>query len=197
MLLPVLPSLLLAAGCGSVRPAPEPTPEAPEAMAEMAAKKAVKQPGEVHLDPIDWKAAFERQRIDPAYVTDAVTRARAESDVPILLPNEPAMLGDLKIYSGKGWYSATVADDAHQIMIRGSRAARSVAWTVEQKARTGALGEVVFTSTEGIVTASFSLYGAAYNLEIECTRGEAGDACRDEATARQYVEKLGLAGDMP
>lgn len=182
-------------GCGGPPAPPEaPDPTYVDPKVEMAEKKKIKMPGKLRLDPIDWKKAFVRQRIDDALVPPSVAEARTKSEVPILLPNEPALLENLQIYSGTGWYSATLTGEDRQVMIRGTRAARSYDWNDADKKHFGASEDVTVTMTEGIVTASFSLYGAAYNLEIECNQGEAGEACRDEATARRYVEKLGLAG---
>ncbi|MEN0067772.1 MAG: hypothetical protein AAGA48_36925 [Myxococcota bacterium] len=188
--------LLLIAGCGLFDPNPPPEPVDPiDPMEEMTEKKTVRMPGNRRLDPIDWVQALKRERIDKAFVTEDVDKALQKSGVPVLLPNEPALLGDIQVFSGEGWYTATLGDAEHQVLIRGSRAAHSVDFTEEERSRMGKRDEVTFTRTEGIVTASFSLFGAAYNLEIECTKGPNAPACADESTARRYVKKLRYAGD--
>ncbi|MEO0601880.1 MAG: hypothetical protein AAF211_10615 [Myxococcota bacterium] len=187
--------LLALVGCGSPKPAPvNPDPPADEAMAEMGAKKMVKHLEKAHLDPIDWKKAFERRSIDPVYVTDAVKQARTKSDVPVLLPNDPELLENLKIYSGDGWYTATLKKGDRQVFVRGTRASHPYEWSDADRQHMGKKEDVRITTTEGIVTASFSLFGAAYNLEIECSGGEEADPCKDDVTARRYVKNLGLAG---
>ena len=189
--------LLLLSSCGLFDPpekTPAPAPTPPDDMEEMADKKDVHMPGPAKLDPIDWVAAFERQKLPPEAVTADVQGAAKVSGVPVLLPSESDLLDDVRIFSGEGWYSATFGDDAHQVMVRGTRLSRSVDLPEADKSRMGAGDEVRVTTTEGIVTASFSLYGAAYNLEIECTKS--ADYCT-EATALEYVEKLGIAGKKP
>jgi len=185
------------ASCGLFQPPAAPPPEAPDPdpMVEMSEKKAVKMPHDDRLDPVDWKAAFARQRIDDAYVTDEIRAARQVSDVPVLLPNDPELLRDVKIYSGEGWYSATLKSADRHVLVRGTRRAHSVDLTDADQAHLGASDTVMTSVTEGIVTASFSLFGAAYNLEIECMTEPS--ACADESTARQYVQGLGLAGAKP
>ena len=59
----------------------------------------------------------------------------------------------------------------------------------------GALGDFVggLYLTVGIVTASFSAMGAAYNLEVECAAGPKSPHCTEEA-ARALVDSLAFAG---
>lgn len=195
--------LALGSGCGwfaaptDDAAEPAPTPPEPNGMAEMAEKKAVQMPTDGRLDKVDWDKAFERNRVAERFVTEDVQRAVEKSGVPILLPSTESLLENLAIYAGEGWYTATVSDADHQILIRGTRHAHSVDLDDKTKAAMGAPADLVLTRTEGIWTGSFSEYGAAYNLEIECPKGPNAPACKDDETIRAYVKKLALVGVRP
>lgn len=162
-------------------------------MDEMEAKQAVNRPGPPTLDAVDWQGAFARQRIDSASLPASARQTIGKAIVPVLLPSNEELLRTVDLYAGEGWYTATMQGDGHQVFVRGTR--------VSHKAPPAAMEQmndddqpVRITRTEGIVTASFSLFGAAYNLEIECDEGTTDPHCSSDEVCTDLVKSLGFAG---
>ena len=192
--------LLFLLACGSPQPA-EPAPAVPsdpseptEAVDEMAMKEAVRMPTDRRIDPIDWEEAFERQRVQVATLPKSAQAPLAEANLPVLLPSDPALLATVVFHGGENWYAATCQGKGYEVLVRGTRIAHSVALDAKTKAAMAPRDEVRITRTEGIVTASFSRYGAAYNLEIECDEGVADAHCASDDVVQDMVRKLGFAG---
>ncbi|MBX2800775.1 MAG: hypothetical protein KTR31_24045 [Myxococcales bacterium] len=177
-------------------PAPEPAPVEPAEAEddEMAVKQAMQMAPAKRKDAIDWAAAFERQRID---VSGFSTKNRAtleRSNVPVLLPSDPDLCTNLTVLAGEGWYTATLGPTERQIFVRGTRLATPRTWTEEEKRALGADDAVRISRLDGLVSASFSLFGAAYSLELECTKGMDDPFCADDEAVKRLVTSLGFAG---
>ena len=195
--MPVSLAVLLA--CSTPAPeAPGPTEPAPDGPAtadmEMQVKTKVRMPTDRRVDPIDWVTAFKRQRVDLATLP-AESRARVKkSNVPVLLPSDPELLSNCSVFVGDGWYAATLQAEGYQLLIRGTRIAHTVDLSQKEKDALGKAEDLRITRTEGIVTASFSLFGAAYNLEIECEGGDTNAACATDERVLELSKNLGFAG---
>lgn len=180
-------------GCSDPRPS-EPAPQPEPAVDESAVKKSVAMPGPWKRDTIDWDAAnAKRGDIDLSTLGEATRQAIANCSVPVLLPTDPTLLQGLKLYTGDGWYAATLHADGYDVMIRGTRTSRSHPASQSERAAMGSPDEPVVTETEGIVTCSVSYAGAAYNIELECAAGPDAPQCsHDNAVA--LWSSLALAG---
>lgn len=175
---------LLLAACPAKVPVAEPEPSSepePSASEEMAAKKAVSMPGPWTDSPIDWAAARrDWAPLERAMVQRDHHTMIADIPVPVLLPADPELLASLELFTGPGWYAATMRNAALQVMIRGTRHARSAAMGPAERQALGDPGEARITVTEGLVTCSFSAAGAAYTIELECTGGAEAPPCTSE-----------------
>lgn len=186
---------ILAACSGLGGPeTPSPKPPVDDMADEMAVKQAVRMPHPWKTDAIDWaKARADHPAIDLGQLPEAHREAVANSPVPVLLPNDPALLGVLRFYTGDGWYTATMHGERLDLLIRGTRRSRPDAMTREEKTALEQSGNAQITRTSGIVTCSFSDAGAAYNLELECKGGGEAPECSDEAVTALW-KQLGFAG---
>ena len=161
---------------------------------EMAHKRKVRSIGPFHKDQIDWTKAREHARIELDSLPEAAREIVERADLPVLLPRNKALLESATILGGEKWYTATIQQEGHQVFIRGTRNSRKAPYGEGDKKAMFQRPELSVTRTEGIVTCSFSLFGAAYNLEIECDRGEADPMCGSDDAAEKIVKSLGLAG---
>ena len=63
------------------------------------------------VEQVDWEAAGNYRQLDPADAPEKLPKAYADSPVPVLLPDRPALLAEAFPTTGKHWYSASMQTD--------------------------------------------------------------------------------------
>ncbi|GAA0635870.1 hypothetical protein [Brevundimonas lenta] len=145
--------------------------------------------------------------------TVEVLRTAQASDVPVLAPADPALLGTAQIYGGDGHYMMVVQRAGQIIEIYGATkalqspvskpparpAAEPVAarridakFAARRQARASELSDVRTERTEYGVDVAFNRFGAAYNVTFIC-EAQASPGCT-EADAVAFAESLILIG---
>ena len=158
--------------------------------------EALGQP-DAELGRINWTEAGNYRRADTGTLTTEQRELIAGSPVPVLLPrcSEPCSepLGEPLIIVGRRWYSASLHGSDHSILIAGNR----VRTTEEQAESRGlpVLGEspVEIQRGEGIVEIGLRAFGAAYMINIECSRPWVDERCAKDDYAERLTRNLAVA----
>jgi hypothetical protein len=139
-------------------------------------------------------------------VTTAITRAPAlpvpiptnegaanarNTRIPVLAPTIAAVnLGNTprtNLFARENFYTLSIQGSNVLIEVFGTRLAHTEPLDAVSDRRLRArLNRVSFTRIEGGVEASFSRFGAAYSVTVECRNGHSDPRCADN----QYVERL-------
>lgn len=155
-------------------------------------------PGSSQVDGIDWAAARAHRPFDAGIMRP---EERAEIDsvtLPVLLPNDPALLASANVTSGPDWYAASMRGDGVRVMVHGTNRSvsqPSLANDVPPDRRP-APGEATVSRMDGIVHAAFVQFGAAYTVDVEC-EPPTDARCTDDAYVNGLLERFGFAGGRP
>lgn len=202
----VLLILLFGAGCHETVQAPDghesaaqellegPTLEPVSVTAfdvERATKEAWSKP--VQITDVDWSDAVAHPKIAADLLSSEQVAKLDGIKMPVLLPNEPALLQAANIVTGEHWYSASMQANGITVVIHGSKAAHNVDLKVPEKTLELMRNFTVYRTHE-IVTLTFTMYNVAYALDIECANPVADDRCNKDETIMQMAENLVLAG---
>jgi len=115
--------------------------------------------------------------------------------VPVLAPNESALLKGAQITTGNGYYSLSSRGEGITVVIQGSPLQPNTPTVATAPAATKAAGprRVFTTVNEGIRTASWIEGRVAYSIDVECSRPS--DArCAGEDYVLALVGKLAMVG---
>ncbi len=172
----------------SLEAAPAPArPEAPEAP-EQRTRDGDPHPVGPKLQQVNW----DEVEIDPAAVAALPVAQRTKLDairMPVLVPNDAALLATAVVTHNGDWYATTTKGDDVTVYIRGSRAAYTVPGMEEV-----VMPEVMISRTHGIVTATFQRFGASYNLDVECLGPMEDPRCVDDDYIESVVDGLAVVG---
>ena len=144
---------------------------------------------------VNWAAARTHRRLDMRSWADDQRRVVAASQVPVLLPEPelPEHLDGALIFTGVGWYSASIKDDEHTVLITGTT--RRVRVEGAEALKLPVLGEdeLSLTRGEGIVEVYFMAFGAVYTISIECLQPDEDVRCTADDYALRLADSLLLA----
>lgn len=131
----------------------------------------------------------------------------ARPSLPILLPEtENAFTGQdetergLLLFPRDHAYTATYHYDGKMFEVSGSRVVAAEIDDPRAVRLWQALREadgLTFTGTETGLSAGFTRYGAAYDIQMHCADPQADPACRDPETVRSVARSLVIAGGSP
>lgn len=136
---------------------------------------------------VDWAAA---EAVRVAIPDEKLRAAADEMRLPVLLPAEPMLAGTARWASGEGWYGVTMTDAEVSVYLHAT-----TLWQRSPEAlpaRKGK-GEAPVSMTDGIATLSFTRFGVAYFVDVECL----ADGCDAAARARVLVGELQFVGGRP
>lgn len=173
---------------------PSPTPAPLSADAERRIKAAHVAP-EPHLSTIDWDAADRYNHFDGDWLSAGDRQALAATGVPPLLPPDPDLLAAATITTGATWYGAHIPLDGATLYIHATRTAFEVPGLEPPAAEQRLDGNPTLTGTDGIVTASFQAFGAAYSVHVECQRPFDDPRCSADEFVLSVVDALAVAGE--
>ena len=148
---------------------------------------------EQQAQKVDWEAATAYRQLPPADAPDNLRETFAESPVPVLVPDDPQMLRATSPMTGKHWYAASIHLDGVGINIQGSRVARVMPdLEVSEPGQKLVDDKFLITRTDGIVSLSFTDFGAAYSIDIECARPTDDPRCTKNDYAIDLAESLAV-----
>lgn len=162
------------------------------------------------LMPIDWGELRDElknqrvQRVKPRHPLIAAGAPRPS--LPMLLPFEPTLAAAAThVFPRPDSYSASMRIGDIAVEVHGERRAfvlgekDPMARLMALKQRTGLLAgkEVPFSleKTEGGFDLTFSRFGGAYLVSIECAKPEADERCVKEDFIRTLGQRMGLFGE--
>lgn len=135
---------------------------------------------------IDWTAARrDRPRIHPSALRDPAPAA--SSPVPVLLPDDGAMLAAAILTSGPSWYSASITVDRHNVHLTGTRVSFEV-----PAIPPGSGTPLRVTRNEAIATLTFEAHGASYTMHVECDDPERDPRCTRDDYLLALHARLGV-----
>ncbi len=156
-------------------------------------------PGE-QVEPIEWDEAEAHrsfESIREVSVPDRLRGVYEEAPVPVLLPADQKALATLEPVVSEHWYSALFEYRGREVTVEGDRVVRRTGEGSPAAAGDSSLDEGFSVSqTHGVLTVSFTSFGAAYTVDVECTEVTDRGSCRDEGIGLEVAENLArLGGD--
>jgi hypothetical protein len=153
---------------------------------------------------IDWATAGKETRGDAAIKgarlnARFIAANRGEIDkitIPVLLPGEPDLADNLRIFANGVHYTATSRSRDMSFVLTGHGRAFSVSREAGRALPGGDLkvriphDGLVIQGGEGGVDASFNRYGASYSISLECAKPETDMRCNGDAYIRSVISRL-------
>ena len=189
-LLCALSALAITAACTEPAPSPE-APRATEAEApSSAADEAPLQPspnegGAVRTNPVDDAAAGAAPRIAADRVSPEALEVAQRSPVPVLLPDDDALLAAAILTAGETWYAASIPGDDFVIAIQGTNAVHEMPGMGQKEAEESTeepreSSAPVLSRTHGIVHIAFQEFGVSYTISIDGERPLENPRCAED-----------------
>jgi hypothetical protein len=151
---------------------------------------AAPTPGPPRTSAIDWAAARAASRQDAPRLLAGNRAAIAKISIPVLLPSDPDLSADLRIFGSGTSYSASSKVGDMSFILTGSARAFPVPARPARPLQIPADGILIGRSEVGL-DASFMRFGATYSIEMECREG-ADRRCADEAYLRGVISRLAV-----
>lgn len=139
-----------------------------------------------HIDA-EAARAHPATQLQPSPAQRAALRA---TQVPVLWPEEPALLEAALATAEGDWYSLSAQRDGVTVVVQGDRVAtvdpdmRPAGW-VTPTWQAPLLGR-----NEGIVEATFVAWGASYAVSIECSDPSGDRRCTEDAAVLALIAQL-------
>jgi hypothetical protein len=179
---------------------PESTPEAldPDPNFDPERERAIKKQwqerhrAQTQVADIDWEAVEREVAMDVALEPDereTLRRAR----VPVLLPDNDALIETATFTSKDDWYAAAMEGDGVSVYVSGTRL-EFVHPSIDARRFAGQGPRI--TRNELIMTMAFERWGAAYVIEVECARPSEDSRCEQEGFIRELGRSMGLVGGL-
>ena len=165
---------------------------------------------ETKLMPIDWedvRDALKNQRLQRVRPRQMLIAANApRPSLPMLLPFEPTLAAAAtNVFPRPNSYAASMRMGDITVEVHGERRAfvldakDPMARLMQAKQQIGLLAgkEVPFSleRTEGGFDLTFSRFGGAYLVSIECAKPETDEHCVKEDFIRTLGQRMGLFGE--
>ena len=157
------------------------------ALTEESAAKAL------HADvvaEVDWLAAAAHERVLVADAPDVNPETITGAAIPTLVPSDPTLLASSRVYAGTDWVSARHENDDYVAIIFGTRRAFSYPQIEVEELDRIEEGRPMISRSEGIPYVSFTRFGVAYRLSVECVRGPSDSYCAEFDTLHGLFDSL-------
>lgn len=137
----------------------------------------------------DWDASIEHPKMDPNRLNTQQLEAVRLAPMPVLLPDDQALLESAQFSTGDFFYAASMAQDEHQVVVSANnRVIASLAETPEPPNYGD--HERSITREEGIVTMSFKAFGTYYSVDVECFRPGSDPRCTQDSYVLEIADGL-------
>lgn len=143
---------------------------------------------------VDWAEAEAFPSFEERPSVEVPSRVRAayeEAPVPVLLPADTEALEGLEPVVTEHWYSALFEYRGREVTIEGDRVVRRVGEEGPPVTESSSLREgFSVTQTHGVMTVTFTAFGAAYTVDIECTEVGEDGTCTNEQFGIDVADNL-------
>jgi len=153
---------------------------------------------------VDWSKLeddIEQRRVERAELTPRLSQMdMSRCRVPILLPKAPEMMTAVEVYPQSNFYSAFVRRGPRSVEIMGTRVVRTGEAMRRMSRPMMTLrrddGYIIYRNDYGIEL-TFTRYGVAYALSVQCEEPGQDPHCTDESYIRGIAETLSYVGGRP
>ena len=116
--------------------------------------------------------------------------------IPVLLPGDPDLAANLRIFPNGPFYTASSKSAGMAFVLTGSGRAFPLPPGAVKTLPAGGLGAripadgIVIDGSEAGISASFNRFGAAYSISLECAAPGADPRCTNPAYIRAVIGRL-------
>lgn len=139
---------------------------------------------------VAWDAAALHPAVLSAGLPEAAALAASESVIPVLVPNVEQMLQSAAIFTGEDWVTTAHDGPGYTVEIFGTRRAVSHPHIEVHELERVVEGRPLFTRSEGVPFVSFTRFGVAYRISIECDAGPSDERCQEFDTVTELFDGL-------
>ncbi len=159
--------------------------------------KAPVEPSERSTDSqvgdVDWDDARSHRRISSDRLSEEAAMSVERSSVPVLLPDDDALLEGVHITVGDDWYAASMSNEDHTVLFNGTRRFHQMPGSGGKKEEVDRRpAEYSISRTHGIVTMTFEDFGVAYSVDVECKMPLENPLCTEDDYVISLVEGAGV-----
>jgi hypothetical protein len=161
----------------------------------MQTDRSERMQAQAHIKSVDWEAAARAPRVSPSALPETLAQFFRESPVPVLLPDNRKALASAEPTIGQHWYAVMLTVDGREVTIEGDRVARDVE-SAELTPTTQDSNSPSYrlSQTHGVLTLSFTRFGVAYTVDVECEVVTRRGTCRQPEVARRIADALRRVG---
>jgi hypothetical protein len=202
----LLPALCTLAGCEGATPDPGPT-----AVERQGAPLVASEPGgglrvdlalerqlkAAHAGPLTVVRPPDREDFEAsprAESAEGLAPAARETllaaDLPVLVPDEPELLGSARATSGEAWYALAMSAEGYGVYLHATRAAQRLAVPLEEPVALPTREVPRVTFNEGSPVLSFVAHGVSYSLFVECEAPHTDPRCTEATFVRGLADSL-------
>jgi hypothetical protein len=142
---------------------------------------------------VDWQAASEHPPLVTSQLSDEQKQAINEAPVPVLLPDNPQLLGNAVLTNGEYYYAASMSEDDVTILVNGAARIMRVKEMDYPEPPVYGDSELPVNRANGIVEINFRAFGIYYDVVVECDDHQNDTRCTDDHFALELVDSLRLA----
>jgi hypothetical protein len=161
-------------------------------------------PGRSRALAVDWTSANKQARV-PVNERGArvnlkfIAANRAMIDqlaIPMLLPSEPDLAAGLRLFPNGAFYSLSSSANGMSFMMTGAGRAFPLSPGAAKGLPQGQLSSrvpadgIVIEQTEAGIDASFTRFGVAYSIALECAQNHNDTRCKDDTYVRGVIGRL-------
>ncbi len=182
--------------------AQQPTVAAGAAGVNVPANPAQSRPLKIDMAAASRQAQTPVSRIGGLVNLGFVTANRAAINtvtIPVLLPVDPDLSLGMKLFPNGAFYTVSATSRGMAFTLSGAGRAFPLPPAIVRPMPKASLASripadgVVIEQTEAGIDASFTRFGAAYSISLECAKARADERCKDDVYVRGVISRLMVA----
>lgn len=143
---------------------------------------------------VDWASVQGHDRVDVARLAPAVAVAVSGAPVPVLIPSGESFVESAAVYTGADWVSTQHRGEGVSVEVFGTRRAFAHPEVAVHELERIAEERPLITRSEGVPFISFTRFGVAYQMSVECEAGPDDPKCAEFDYLRQVYDSLAIVG---
>ncbi len=143
---------------------------------------------------VDWNAALSHAALPLSALPAQAHPALLEAPVPVLIPSDDALVGSSSVYRGDDWVSSHHRANGVSVEVFGTRRAFAHPEVEVHELERIEEGRPTITRSEGVPFISFTRFGVAYQVSVECEAGPDDPMCAEFDYLREVFDSLSVVG---
>jgi hypothetical protein len=139
---------------------------------------------------VAWDEVARHESVSSEQLPQAAARAAAEAPIPTLVPSDPELLGSSMVFTGPDWVASQHEGPGFFVEIFGTRRAFSYPHIEVHELERVVEGRPLITRSEGVPYLSFTRFGVAYRISVECVAGPQDLRCAEFDTVTELFDSL-------